>query len=573
MKKFISRVISLSLAAVILLAMSGCGTTNEAGDAADGTNNVANENEQNDTLNEQDNTSDDQSDVSGDQNEASGEKIVNIGVTDSLGGINPLTIDQTWINKYAVGLEFLPLVDLDSELNFRGMLADTVSTTDYQNFVVHIDENATWSDGTPVTAEDVEFTFLRLASPVIANPTLMLYAFEGVGDDGFVEEGAESVEGVTVLDDKTVRFTTKYPMALSTFENTYAFYIHTLPKHVLGQYTEEELSTLEWFNHPDVVSGPYRVTDYDVDHYISYTSNESYWKGAPKISKLNFKIVDSSQIYAGLQSGEIDVTHHTMTAIPQEDYENIEALENIDVVYGSPVTNQSVFIQTANLPDKRVRQALLYAIDRNQILEQLMKGHGEVVDGFLSSAGPFYDETITPTPYDPEKAKALLEEAGWDSSRTLRFYVNSGDGTFVNAAQVIVAQWANVGVKAEIQTVDLASLMEIAGTTDYDLFAVQYTYAPIDPYPDIVWLLGGEGSWTGYGDEEINEALEAVQTAGSIEKMRDYYSVVDKKVQEDVPMFSAYVISAQGAVNKRLTGVDANVYGFFSHIEEWDIVE
>ncbi|MCH5254603.1 MAG: ABC transporter substrate-binding protein [Lachnospiraceae bacterium] len=566
MKKIISKIISLSLAAAMLLTMSGCGTTNEAGDIADGTNSVSNENEQSDISNGQDSTSDD-------QNEASGEKIVNIGVTDSLGGINPLTIDQTWINKYAVGLEFLPLVDLDSELNFRGMLADTVSTTDFTNFIVHIDENATWSDGTPVTAEDVEFTFLRLASPVIANPTLMLYAFEGVGDDGFVEEGTESVEGVTVLDEKTVRFTTKYPMALSTFENTYAFYIHTLPKHILEQYTDEELSTLDWFNHPDVVSGPYTVTDYDVDHYISYTANENYWKGAPKIGKLNFKILDSSQIYAGLQSGEIDVTHHTMTAIPQEDYENIEALENIDVVYGSPVTNQSVFIQTANLPDKRVRQALLYAIDRNQILEQLMKGHGEVVDGFLSSAGPFYDETITPTPYDPEKAKALLEEAGWDSSRTLRFYVNSGDGTFVNAAQVIVAQWANVGVKAEIQTVDLASLMEIAGSTDYDLFAVQYTYAPIDPYPDIVWLLGGEGSWTGYGDEEINEALEAVQTAGSIEKMKDYYSVVDKKVQEDVPMFSAYVISAQGAVNKRLTGVNANVYGFFSHIEEWDIVE
>lgn len=90
---------------------------------------------------------------------ASGEKIVNIGITDSLGGINPLTIDQTWVNKYAVGLEFLPLVELDGELNFQPMLADSVTTEDNRNFVVHIDENAVWSDGTPVTAEDVEFTF------------------------------------------------------------------------------------------------------------------------------------------------------------------------------------------------------------------------------------------------------------------------------------------------------------------------------------------------------------------------------------------------------------------------------
>ena len=545
MKKFInSKIVSLALVFAMVFMTAGCGASDggtSSGDNADGS--------------------------------ASGEKIVNIGITDSLGGINPLTIDQTWVNKYAVGLEFLPLVELDGELNFQPMLADSVTTEDNRNFIVHIDENAVWSDGTPVTAEDVEFTFLKLASPVIANPTLMLYAFEGVNDDGFVEEGAESVEGIKVLDEKTVQFTTKYPIALTTFENTYAFYLHTLPEHILGQYSDAELMTLDWFNHPDVVSGPYMVKSYDVDHFISYTANEKYWKGAPKIGKLNFNILDSSQIYAGLQSGEIDLTHHTMTAIPQEDYENIEALESVDVVYGSPVTNQSVFIQTENIPDVRVRQALVYAIDREQILEQLMKGHGEIVDGFLSSAGPFYDAEIAPMSYDPEKAKELLEEAGWDGSQTLRFYVNSGDGTFVNAAQAMVAQWAAVGIKAEIQTVDLAALMTIAGTTDYDLFAVQYTYAPVDPYPDIAWLLGGEGSWTGYGNDEINAALESTQTADSIEEMRAFYTIVDKKVQEDVPMFSAYIISAQGAVNKRLTGVNANVYGTLINVHEWDIVE
>ena len=553
MKKFFGKIVSLTLAAVMMFLMAGCGAS-DGGAAGDGAS--VGDSAQGNTAAE---------------GAASGEKIVNIGITDSLGGMNPLTNDQTWVNKYAVGLQFLPLVELDEELNFQPMLADSVTTEDNRNFIVHIDENATWSDGTPVTAEDVEFTFLKLASPVIANPTLMLYAFEGVNDDGFVEEGAESVEGVKVLDEKTVQFTTKYPIALTTFENTYAFYIHTLPKHILSQYSEAELSTLDWFNHPDVVSGPYRVTAYDVDHYISYTSNEQYWKGAPKIGKLNFNILDSSQIYAGLQSGEIDVTHHTMTAIPQEDYENIEALENVDVVYGSPVTNQSVFIQTANITDERVRQALVYAIDRNQILEQLMKGHGEIVDGFLSSASPFYDADIEPMSYDTERAKALLAEAGWDGSRTLRFYVNSGDGTFVNAAQAMAAQWAAVGIKTEIQTVDLATLMTVAGTTDYDLFAVQYTYAPVDPYPDIAWLLGGEGSWTGYGNDEINEALAATQTAESIDEMKGFYSIVDKKVQEEVPMFSAYIISGQGAVSKRLTGVHANVYGFFINVHEWDI--
>ena len=550
-----NRILSLLLAGVMALGLTACGASN-AGAAADETGSaaVSTESASSDTA-------------------ASGEKIINVGVTNTLGSLNPLLLNGGEINKYATGLMFLPLMELDADLNFEGMLADSITTEDNKNFIVHIDDAATWSDGTPVTADDVVYTALRLASPVIGNTAMMYYVFEGVGDDGFVEEGAESIDGIQKVDDKTVQFTTKEEMPITTFENSYARYLLTLPKHVIEQYSEEELSTADWFNHPDVVSGPFIVTDFDVDHYISYEANKDYWKGAPKIDKLNIKIVDGSQLYAGLQSGEIDITQQTMSDIPQEDYESVEALDNVDVVYGSPVTNQSVFIQTKNVPDVKVRQAMLYAIDRQQILEELLNGHGEIVDGFLSSASPFYDDSLTPISYDPEKAKALLEEAGWDGSQTIRFYVNSGDSTFVNAASIIAAEWAAVGIKAEIQTVDFATLMSVAGTEDYDVLAVQYTYAPVDPYPDVAWLLGGEGSWTGYSNDTLNEALTKSQLTSDPEETKELFSVVDKKVQEDVPMFSAYVISAQGAVSKRITGAAPSVYGFFNDVQNWDVVE
>lgn len=550
-----NRILSLLLAGVMALGLTACGASN-AGAAADETGSaaVSTESASSDTA-------------------ASGEKIINVGVTNTIGSINPLLLNGGEINKYATGLMFLPLMELDADLNFEGMLADSITTEDNKNFIVHIDDAATWSDGTPVTADDVVYTALRLASPVIGNTAMMYYVFEGVGDDGFVEEGAESIDGIQKVDDKTVQFTTKEEMPITTFENSYARYLLTLPKHVIEQYSEEELSTADWFNHPDVVSGPFIVTDFDVDHYISYEANKDYWKGAPKIDKLNIKIVDGSQLYAGLQSGEIDITQQTMSDIPQEDYESVEALDDVEVVYGSPVTNQSVFIQTKNVPDVKVRQAMLYAIDRQQILEELLNGHGEIVDGFLSSASPFYDESLTPVSYDPEKAKALLEEAGWDGSQTIRFYVNSGDSTFVNAASIIAAEWAAVGIKAEIQTVDFATLMSVAGTEDYDVLAVQYTYAPVDPYPDVAWLLGGEGSWTGYSDDTLNDALTKSQLTSDPEETKELFSVVDKKVQEDVPMFSAYVISAQGAVSKRITGAAPSVYGFFNDVQNWDVVE
>ena len=542
------RCVSLALAAVMALSLAGCkGKANE-GIQAEGGSAPA-------------------------QTGAAGEKIVNIGVTSSLNTLNPLLMDGVEMNKYATGLMFLPLMDLDKDMNFEGMLADSVTAEDDRNFLVHIDDKAVWSDGQPVTADDVVYTALRICSPAIGNMAMMYYVFEGVGDDGFVEEGADHVEGITKVDDKTVRFTTKAPMSLITFNSSYARYLMTLPKHVIENMSEQELMSDPWFNRPDVVSGPYKVTEFDRDHYVSYEANDNYWKGAPKIDRLNIKIVEGSQLYAGLKSGEIDVTQNTMSAIPLEDYESIQALENVTTSFGEPITNQSVFINTASITDARVRQAMVYAIDRDQILEQLLKGYGEVSEGFLSSASPYYDDTVTPLPYDPEKAKSLLEESGWDRNRTIKFSINSDDSTFVNAASVIAAQWASVGIKAEIQTMDINTLMANASKGDFDVMAIQYTYPPVDPYADVAWLLGGEGSWTGYGNDRINEALSKVSLTDDVGQLKELYSIVDRQVQEDVPMFSAYIIKTMAGVNKRLVGVEPSVYGFLNHVEQWDIVQ
>ena len=542
------RCVSLALAAVMALSLAGCkGKANE-GIQAEGGSAPA-------------------------QTGAAGEKIVNIGVTSSLNTLNPLLMDGVEMNKYATGLMFLPLMDLDKDMNFEGMLADSITAEDGSNFLVHIDDQAVWSDGTPVTADDVIYTALRICSPVIGNVAMMYYVFEGVGDDGFVEAGADHVEGITKVDDKTVRFTTKAPRSLITFKASYARYLMPLPKHVIENISEENLMSDPWFNKPDVVSGPYRVTEFDRDHYVAYEANKDYWKGAPKIDRLNIKIVEGSQLYAGLKSGEIDVTQNTMSSIPLEDYESVQSLENVNVSFGDPITNQSVFIRTSNIPDAKVRQAMLYAIDRRQILDQLLKGNGEVSEGFLSSASPYFDESITPVTYDPEKAKTLLEESGWDKNKTIKFCIDSGDSTFVNAASVIAAQWAAVGIKADIQTMDINTLLGNANKGDFDVMAVQYTYPPVDPYADVAWLLGGEGSWTEYSNDKVNEALSKVQLSSDIGELKGLYSIIDKQVQEDVPMFSAYIIKTMAAVNKRLTGAEPSVYGFLNHVEQWDIAQ
>ena len=537
---FKSKWIHLILSSFLIFSLTACGSTNDSD--SNQTNHVT--------------VSDD---------------IVNVGVTDTIYSLNPLLMNGGEVTKYATGLMFLPLMELNSNLEFEPMIADSITTEDNIHFIVHIDENATWSDGTPISAQDVEYTALRLCSPLIANTAMMYYVFEGVGDDGFVEAGATNISGITVIDDKTIQFTTKSPMALNTFLNSYARYLMTLPKHVIEQFSEDQLASADWFNHPDVVSGPYIVTDHDNDHYVSYKANPNYWKGEVNIPTLNIRIMDAASLYAALQTGEIDVTQQTMSVIPPEDYQAIESLDNVQVVYGDPITNQSLFINTKNIPDVRVRQAMLYAIDRNMILEGLLQNHGEIQDGFLSSASPYHDDDLPVTTYDPDKARSLLQQAGYDGS-TIDFYVNSGDATFVNAANIIVANWQAVGINARITTVDFATLMSVAGNDEVDALAVQYTYSPVDPYTDIAWLLGGEGSWTNYSDPTIDQALAQTQQSGiNDDQLKAAYSMVDTTVANDVPMISVYIISAMAAVNNRLENCTPSVYGFFNNVHQWKI--
>ena len=156
-------------------------------------------------------------------------KTVNIAVTGTIGSLNPLLMGATEVLKYANSLVFLPLVELNSDLEFVPQLAESITTEDNLTFTIKLQEAATWSDGTPVTAKDVAFTLLCLASPESFNAGMAMYAIEGTDDAGMVESGATEISGVKIVDDKTLTVTTKWPIALYTFENNYGRYVLTLP--------------------------------------------------------------------------------------------------------------------------------------------------------------------------------------------------------------------------------------------------------------------------------------------------------------------------------------------------------
>ena len=503
---------------------------------------------------------------------AEDEKSVNIGVTGTLTTLNPMACDNTEIVKYAVSLVFLPLVELNAELEFVPLLAESITTEDNLTFTIKLQDAAKWSDGQPVTANDVAFTLVLGADPVSANVALPLYSVEGTDDDGFIESGANEIGGVQVIDEKTLAITMKWPTALYTFENNFGRYLFPLPEHVLKDVPREDLLTYAWFNKPDVISGPYFITEADLQHYVHYQANPDYFLGAPKIKYLNINVVAAAQMLAGLRSGEIDLVQQTMGSIPVEDYDAVRALPGVTAVTGTPITNESIFINTAKVTDARIRQALLYGMDRQSMFEALLNGNGEVIDGFLVSASPYYSAELGVTAYDPEKAAALIAEAKADGAETsLTWYVNSAESTFNQAVEYYAAMFEEMGLHIDIRTVSLAALMEAAENGEHDIMSVEYTYAPVDPYTDVAWLLGGKGSWTGYATDETNEALNLSQELTDVDAIAAQYLIVDKAMQEDVAMISGWVIATLGAVNDRLTGVTPNVFGTFIDVQNWDI--
>ena len=283
-------------------------------------------------------------------------------------------------------------------------------------------------------------------------------------------------------------------------------------------------------------------------------------------------MVSGSQLLAGLQSGEIDLVQQTMGSIPIEDYAAVRALDNITAVSGTPVTNESIFINTVNVPDVRIRRALLLGMDRTSMFDALLEGNGELVDGFLVSASPYYSDALGMTAYDPEEAKRLVDEAAADGAKTVyTWYVNSNESTWASAVEYFAAMYEEIGLKIEIRTVDLATLMNIAGNCEHDIMSVEYTYAPVDPYTDVAWLLGGEGSWTGYATDATNEALALSQKLTDNAAIAEQYLIVDQAMQNDVPMISGWVLSTLGAVSNRLTGVKPDVFGTFIDVQNWDI--
>ncbi|MGZ9585618.1 ABC transporter substrate-binding protein [Paenibacillus marinisediminis] len=497
-------------------------------------------------------------------------KTVNIGITHSPGSLNPLS-PVGLASTYVAGLMFLPLVEIDEDLTFKPMLADSIETKDHTTFTIKLNPNAKWTDGTPVTADDVIFTLKLMANPKVASIyTYMFGILEGLDDAGYLPEGKEDISGVKKLDEHTLELKTKAPTTINIFCDTIGRYLLTVPQSVLKDIAPENLSKSEFMQKPTVTNGPFKLVAYNRDHFVQMEANKDYFKGAPKLEQLNFKVLQPNAISMQLQSGEIDMNIPSVGVIPIDEHDKIKSMEGITTVDGAPIATQFMYINEQTVPDAKQRQAISYAMNRELIVEKLLKGSGEVVDGFFTSISPYIDSSVKPVGYDPEKAKALLAESGWDTSKTLSLSVLSGDSTLEQAANIIAENLKGAGINVKIQMLDLATLIDSIVKMEYDLAILTVSMTPINPLPDIAYFLG-EGNPNGYSNKDIDTLLASLRAETDEAKIKQYYSEIQKITAQDVPMPSIYATRALGAVNKRVIGAKPTDFGMFINVHEWDI--
>ena len=497
--------------------------------------------------------------------------VVNIGSTSGLTTLNPLLVDGTWMNSYACMLQYRPLAVMADGEGYVGALADKISTEDNLTYTIHIDDRATWSDGVPVTADDLIYTFWALSSSKVGNLTMNLSAIEGVDETlGYRAEGVDTLSGMKKVDDKTATLTLRQPMSYNVFMTGFAQYIYTVPKHKLESIPEDQLAATDWFNAPDAVSGPYICTGKDNEHYVTYKANENYWVAKPNIPLLNIKVVDSAQLLSGLQSGEIDVVPPLLGVISQEDYEKVQSLPNVKAQYGSRYSCEGLFINCEVIPEKEVRQALLCGLDRTTIVDGLLGGEGDLYDGFAVPQGP-YNRGMEATPYDEARAKELLaaaEAKGWDPATEYELYMNNGDSMLSQACTVAQQFWSGVGLNVKLNTVDLGTLMQLCVEGGGAMYGVQCTYPPADPSWDIRWLLP---TWCRYDEPLVQEMADAMWEAADETAYGDALAAIDENMKENVPFINLYINGPLGAVANRVQGAQVLMYGCLNNVESWTL--
>lgn len=450
MKKQLRQVLSITLAAAMTAGMlTGCGSSTAETEAAA-------------TTAAADSATEAAEQAGAEAERDYSQDVITFGMTQAWDTINPYgstsgSIAQNLVcDKLYDRLAFIE--EAGTDVTPRGA-SSWENTDDGMAAIFHLDENAKWHDGEPVTANDWVWTAQLITDPNFDYGLRSEFNTWAGTDDTGLEVSEDSV-GMEAIDDYTLKMTFKAVTPVEDWLILHNKYYYVLPEHLLGDIDPAELKENEFWNNP-IGSGPCTFISELSGSELQFGSFADYHMGTPKWGKLVLKVIAQTNTITSIAAGEMD----GFFSGPSVDDAMAAKELGLPVEQSNSPTSVAVFlINNQNVQDKRIRQAMSYAIDKELLIEQSLQGYGEPSTTCIIPNSQYHFDTRWER--DLEKSKALLEEAGWDSNTTLQMVITSARESM---AAIIQQNLAEVGINVEVQTVELATMF--AGLQDgtYDL--------------------------------------------------------------------------------------------------------
>lgn len=456
------------------------------------------------------------------------------------------------------GLIWEPLFTYNMNGDVFPMVAESYDVNDEMTeYTIHIRKNLFFSDGEPLTADDVVFTYNLNLHPDLAT-TRHSYLKMVTGTD---DSSGEAVEGETFgiekLDDFTVKFTLKWPTdAFSFLTNLRMFSI--LPEHVLKDIPVADLENYDFFkNVPG--SGQLIYKDQIPGESMELMANKNYGRGTLDFDKLVIKVIPTTNLLSAFIAGEADVCFiGGAGALPIVDYEMAKQQKGFSVVEIPNLSFSELAMnnQDADLSDVRVRQAICYAIDREAIVQNVFQGLGSACYVPYAQSHPYFNQDHEFKSYDPEKAKEMLAEYGWDSSRVLKFCTPSSDMNRQKAAVIIQQFLEDVGIKTEIYTLDNANLFSSMVNGEYEL-GMFGSAGALNPTDFVPCLTPGNGvNFCCTTDSRYYEFYGASDKEMTFEGKKAQLDQLQELIDEECPYVFLYSAMHIAPLSDRMSGVN-----------------
>ncbi|MBJ7997242.1 ABC transporter substrate-binding protein [Bacillus mycoides] len=486
----------------------------------------------------------------------------------SPGGIFlPHFMENGWDGNITQAI-FSPLVGLDKEGKPIPILAKKWDISEDQlTYTFHLKDDLKFSDGSPLTADDVAFTLTVLHDPTYSGATdISQTAIKG--GQAYKEGKATSIEGIQVIDPKTITITTEKVNAqtLSLIGG------EVISKAYYGkEYKQGNLEYLKELYGKPMGAGAYKLDKYIPGQEVRFVANENYFEGKPKIEHFIYKITKGDTKLQQFQAGEVDYDGFTTNAETIEQLKEL-GFANVNVYTGSSYGYIKMNYKKSYFKDKRVRQAFIYGLERQKVIDTYFQGYASLVNVPITPVSWAYtEEGINKYEYNLEKAKKLLDEAGWKAGsdgirekdgQKLKVSYFTSSASKINDVMIPVMKedYKKIGLDFNPEYMDFNTMISKVIKGDYDLAMVS-TPMIDDPSGTIEEFVStSKRNYDGYHNPKVDElAKQALETL-DIEKRKEIYKKLYQELSEDPPVIFLNNSKVVSAHNARIQGLQEDNY-------------